>query len=67
MCVCVCVLGSGSLGYLPPGSPLESPGITMTHQHFMSVSEDGAGEDGEDGEMGEDDAIEETSSLVSTN
>ncbi|CAI8024663.1 Eukaryotic elongation factor 2 kinase [Geodia barretti] len=55
--------GSGSLGYLPPGSPLESPGITMTHQHFMSVSEDGAGEDGEDGEMGEDDAIEETSSL----
>ena len=63
------MLGSGSLGYLPPGSPLESPGITMTMQHFLSVSEDGApgeeGEEGEDDEMGEDDVIEETPSIVS--
>ena len=47
------------------GSPLESPGITMTMQHFMSVSEDGREEEGEEGEgdeeMGEDDVIADCS------
>lgn len=55
--------GTGSLGYLPPGSPVESPGITMTIQHLKSVSEDpgevddAEEEDEEDGEMGDDDVI----------
>ena len=43
MCVCV-----GSLGYQPPGSPLESPGITMTLQHFLSVSESTVEEEDDD-------------------
>lgn len=54
------IKGTGSLGYQPIGSPLESPGITMTMQHFMSVSEDGR-EEGEEEEMGDDDVIADVS------
>ena len=63
--------GMGSLGYLAPTSPLESPGITMTLQHLMSVSEDGGGEEGEgedrEEDMGDDDAIEDVLSPVRMN
>lgn len=56
----------GYLGYLPPASPLESPGITMTLQHLASVSEDGRDDEGEgEGEeLGDDDAIEDEDPVV---
>ena len=42
-CLPSSITAGGSLGYVPE-SPLESPGITMTTRHFLSVSEDGGGE-----------------------